>query len=152
MKPHPFSHNFNVIRILKNFLSISWANSALSAINSCLGKGNYSQQACWSIQQNSMWFKFLITQFFFSLICMSFSVKRFIACLTLNLPRSYCQFSPLAPAHFLAKLFWGFGLQFWSITYTRYMLVWVFSLPNCWTVYGYYGEKLLVNHLWAEKG
>ena len=30
-------------------------------------------------------------------------------------------------------------------------LVWVFSLPACWIMSGYYREKLHVNHLWDLK-
>ena len=30
--------------------------------------------------------------------------------------------------------------------------VWVFSLPVCWIMYGYYKENLHVNHFWELKG
>ena len=34
----------------------------------------------------------------------------------------------------------------------NYQINWIFSLPVCEVMYGYYREKLLVNHLWEIRG
>ena len=51
---------------------------------------------------------------------------------------------------FLSKLVTRIWCWIKITTTVRY--IWVFSLPVCWIMIGYYKEKFHVNHLWKLKG